>query len=311
MIFHLDSSVVDKTYAHDLASYLKLIHEKRHKIDYDSPSVWDFIEQEVLSTAYLGKVDIDLIKENKELREVNKTDRDYFRTVIIGTKPGMTDLATLGIILKTNSCVVLENSHHDWWPIKIWIDFVKNDREFKEINQKVSEAIALKWIYPEHAGGGDGTIKNKILDIEQSTYSSATKLKVTTIFDSDKVSATIPSQKNKGLKEFLMNNGFEYHEWERREIENYIPLRIYKNCNLCQRNQAEPDTTPVVWNYTDIGKHPYFNGKYTKDKLPMLAQNIDKSSVKESFASKTFPNKVDNHLVSELQYVIFLLAKYI
>lgn len=311
MIFHFDSSVVDKAYAHDLASYIKLIHEKKHKIDYDSPSVWDFIEQEVLRTAYLGKVDIDLIKENKELREVNKIDRDYFRTVNIGTKPGMTDLSTLGIILKTNSCVVLENSHHDWWPIKIWIDFVKNDRDYKEINQRVSGAIALKWIYPEHAGGGDGTITNKIIDIEQSTYSSATKLKVTTIFDSDKVSATIPSQKNKNLKKYLIDNGFDFHEWERREIENYIPLRIYKICNLCQRNQAEPDTTPEVWNYTDIGKHPYFNGKYTKDKLPMLAKNIDKSSVKESFASKTFLNKVDNHLVSELQYVIFLLAKYI
>lgn len=311
MIFHFDSSVIDNAYAHDLASYLKLIHEKKHKIDYDSPSVWDFIEQVVLSTSYLGKVDIDLIKENKELREVNKIDRDYFRTVNIGTKPGMTDLATLGIILRTNACIVLENSHHDWWPIKIWIDFAKNDREYKEINRKVSEAVDLKWIYPEHAGGSDGTITNKIIDIDKSIYSSATKLKVTTIFDSDKVSATKPSQKNSGLKKYLNDNGFEFHEWERREIENYIPLRIYKICNLYQMNLAEPDTTPEVWNYTDIGKHPYFKGKYTKDKLPMLAKNIDKNSVKESFASKTYLNSADYHLVSELQKVIFLLAKYI
>lgn len=311
MIFRLDPSIIDKTYAHDLASYLKLIHERKHKIDYDSPSVWDFIEQEVLSTAYLGKVDIDLIKGNNELREVNSIDRGYFRTVNIGTKPGMTDLTTLGVILKTNSCVVLENSHHDWLPIKIWIDFVKNDRNYKEINLKVSEAIALKWIYPEHAGGGDGTITNKIKDIELSTYSSATKLKVTTIFDSDKVSAIIQSQKNKGLKKYLIDNGFGFHEWERREIENYIPLRIYKICNLYQRNQAEPNTTPEVWNYTDIGKHPYFYGKYTKDKLPMLAKRIDKCSIRETFATKTFMNPVDNHLVSELQHVIFLLAKYI
>lgn len=149
------------------------------------------------------------------------------------------------------------------------------------------------------------------MDIEESTYSSATKLKVTTIFDSDKVSATIPSQKNKGLKNYLRDNGFAFHEWERREIENYIPLRIYKTCNLCQRNQPEPDTTPEVWNYIDIGKDPYFVGKYTKDKLPVLAKNIDKSSIKESFASKAFLNKVDNHQVTELQHVIFLLAKYI
>ncbi len=311
MIFHLDSSIINKAYAHNLASYLKLIHEKKHKIDYDNPSVWEFIEREVLSTAYLGKLDIDLIKENTELREVNNVDRGYLRTVCIGTKPGMVDLTTLGIILTTNSCVVLENSHHDWWPIKYWIDFVKNDRDYKEINKKVSEALALKWIYPEHAGGGDGTITNKIVDMEGTTYSAAITFKVTTIFDSDKVSATIPSTKNKGLKKYLNDNGFGYHEWERREIENYIPLRIYKNCNLCQRNQTEPDTTPEVWNYTDIGEHPYFKGKYTKDKLPMLAKNIDKSSVRESFATKSFVNSVDNHQVSELQYVIFLLAKYI
>ena len=311
MIFHFDSSVINKSYAQDLASYIKLIHERKHKIDYESPSVWEFIEQEVLKPTYLGRVDIDFIKENKELREINSTDRGYFRTLIICTKPGMTDLQTLSIILKTNSCVVLENSHHDWWPIKIWVDYVKNDRYYKDINRKVSDAIALKWIYPEHAGGGDGTITNKIMDMEASTYFTATKLKVTTIFDSDKTSATIESKKNKSLRNYLVENGFKYHEWERREIENYIPLRIYKYTGLYHKNQAEPDTTPSVWNYTDIGEHPYFKGKYTKDKLPMLARNIDKTSVKESFGIANFNNPVDNHQVSELQHVIFLLAKFI
>lgn len=311
MIFHFDSSIMDKSCAHDLALYLRLIHEKKHKIDYDNPAVWDFIDQEVLSTSFLGTVDIDLIRENKELREVNNTDRGYFQTLRIGTGSKMIDLKTLGIILNTNSCIVLENSHHDWWPIKIWVDYVKNERDYKDVNRKVSDAIAQKWIYPEHAGGGDGTITNKIMDMKESRYSTAIQIKVTTIFDSDKQSATIPSEKNKSLKKFLSENAFSYHEWERREIENYIPLRIYKSAGFFQKKQAEPDTTPNIWNYTDIGEHPFFKGKYTKDKLPTLAKNIDKSSVKESFSTKTFKNPVDNRPISELQHVIFLLAKYI
>ena len=166
-------------------------------------------------------------------------------------------------------------------------------------------------LYPEHAGGGDGTITNKIVDMERTIYSSAVQYKVTTIFDSDKKSANQPSTKNKGLKEFLSSNGFSYHEWIRREIENYIPLRIYKYTGLVNSGAAEPETEPSIWNYLDIGKDPYFAGKYTKNKLPMLAKNIDKSSVKESFADKPFTNPVDNHPISEFQHLIFLLAKYI
>lgn len=311
MIIHFDSSIIDQTNARELAANIKLIHEKKHKVDYDDPEVWSFIEQEVLTSTYLGKIDIDVIKENQELRDIRNTDRGYYRTINVGSKNDQIDLKTLGIILNTNSCVVLENSHHDWCPIKIWIDFVKNDRDYKDLNRRVSEAIGLKWIYPEHAGGGDGTITNKIVDMRGSLYSNAAQYKVTTIFDSDKLTATTPSDKNKGLKEFLDTNGYFYHEWSKREIENYIPLRIYKNTGLVNRNAAEPDTTPENWDYTDISKHPYFIGKYKKNKLPMLAKNIDKASVKESFADRSFQNGVDNHSVSELQYLIFLLAKYI
>ena len=134
---------------------------------------------------------------------------------------------------------------------------------------------------------------------------------MTTIFDSDKVDEHTHNSKNDNLKEFLVNNGFDYHEWLKREIENYIPLSVYKSTGFCNTHVTEPDQTPSVWSYTDIENHPYFKGKYKKKHLPKIAKGIDKKSVKEAFAEKPYTNRVDNHPISELQHLIFLLAKYI
>ena len=95
MIFRLDTSLINKSYARELASCLKLIHEKKHKVDYNNPSVWDFIEQEVLTTQYLGKDDIDIIKENQDMRDVRISDRNYYRTIDVGLKSGMSDMKNL------------------------------------------------------------------------------------------------------------------------------------------------------------------------------------------------------------------------
>lgn len=311
MIFYFDSSIIDKSNARIIASYLKLIHEQKHKIDYADPSVWTFMENEVLTTNYLGRLDIEAIKENQELRDVRRTDRGYLCIVEVGKNYNQIDLKTLGIILTNKSYIVLENSHYDWCPIKVWIDMLKNDRDYKDINRKVAYAVEQKWICPEHAGGGNGTIVNKIKDLEASIFLSATRIKVTTIFDSDKKSAPIPSEKNEALKTYLNDNSFNYHEWDRREIENYIPLRIYKAAGLVNQNIKEPDTQPENWNYEDLPKHPYFIGKYKKDKLQHLARYIDDQSVRETFVDKSYENPYDKHMVTEIQHVIFMLAKYI
>lgn len=309
MIFRFDSSIINSSIARELASCIKLIYEKKHKIDYDNPAVWDFIEDSVLIVEYLGTIDIALIRENHEMRDVRNTDRQYFRTINVGTKSDMIDLGTLGTILNNNSCVVLENSHNDWYPIKRWVELVKNQKDYKDINRKVSEAICSKSIYPDHAGGSGG-IDNKISDLKRDVYGAAVCYKVSSIFDSDKLSAT-DSDKHRSLKDNLKKRGIRYHEWKKREIENYIPLRVYNYSGMVNDNEEEPDTTPSLWDYTDIEGHPYFKGKYTKNKLPQLVEYIDKSSVKESFSDMSFINSVDNHQVSELQHVIFLLAKYI
>lgn len=311
MIFRLDSSLIDKAYAHVLASCLRQISEKKHKIDYDNPAVWEFVETQVLTTANLGTDDINLIRCNLELRDIQNTDRNYYREVLVGFKIGMVDLNTLSIILNTASCIVLENSTYDWCVIKRWLEFVKNDPCYKDVNRKVCDAVCRKWIIPEHAGGGNGTISQRIGNLVANTYFGAGQLKITTIYDSDKISSTDAADHNAALKKYLSENGYKGHEWDKREIENYIPLRIYKNANLVNKDKTEPDKTPSVWDYTCIDKHPYFKKRYKKDKMPKLVEWIDKAAVKEAFSAMSYINPVDNHPISELQYVIFLLAKYI
>lgn len=310
MIFLLDTSIMDKANAKPLADALKLICLGQHKVDYNDPKVWQFVEDEVLTTSNLGKIDIDLITGNQNMRDVRNIDRNYLSTMEIGTGPGMTDLLALSVILRESSCVVLENSHYDWCPLKAWVAFVKNDRDYKEINTKVSHAIDEKRIKPEHSGGSGG-IENKIRDLKRDTYHATAPYKITTLFDSDKSSVTDTVDHNSALKDFLTGEGYRYHEWERREIENYIPLRVYEHAGLVNKGVAKPSVIPDDWNFTDIEKHPYFIGKYKKKKMEGLARRIDKSATKETFADKNYVNPVDKHPISELQYVIFHLAKYI
>ena len=310
MIFLFDTSLMNKSNAKQLADALKLICLGKHKVDYNDPKVWEFIENEVLTTSNLGKIDIDLINGNQNMRDVRNIDRNYLSTLEIGTASGMTDLTTLSVILNESSCVVLENSHYDWCPLKAWVASVKNDRDYKEINTKVSHAIDEKRIKPEHSGGSGG-IKNKIRDLKRDTYHATAPYKITTLFDSDKESATDTNEHNDSLKDFLNEEGYFYHEWDRREIENYIPLSVYEYAGLVNQGVTKPSLLPNDWNFTNIGEHPYFKGKYKKKMMEVLAQYIDKSATKEAFADKNYVNPVDNRPVTELQYVIFHLAKYI
>lgn len=310
MIFLLDSSLIDKAYAKPLADAIKGICIGQHKVDYTDASVWNFVENEVLTTSNLGRVDIDMIVSNQGMRDVRNTDRNYLTTLRVGTKPGMIDLSMLSIILNECSCVILENSHYEWYPLKAWIGFVKNDKDYKEINTKVSRAIDEKRIKPEHSGGSGG-IANKIRDMKRDTFQTTVPYKVTTLFDSDKQSLTDVDDHNESLKDFLRGEGIFFHEWTRREIENYVPLRVYEYAGLVNPGVARPSTLPDDWNFMDIGEHPYFKGKYKKKKLEKLAQYIDKIATKDAFTSKNYVNPADNHPVSELQHVIFHLAKYI
>lgn len=310
MIFFLDSSLINKDYAQQLSSLLKKMLERKHKVDYANPAVWQFIENDVLIPAYLGRIDIDIIRENEEMRDVRSFDRNYFKQYTVGTAPGMLSLNTLQIILDNEASVILENSLNDWCPIKIWVDHVKNDKDYKDINKKVCEAIDRKWIKPVHAGG-KGDIPNRIREIKANTYQESSTMMITTIFDSDKDSETDVLDHNTVVKAFLNNEGYDYHEWKRREIENYIPLSVYKYVGRVNLTEPEPDTTPSVWNYIHISEDSYFKGKYQKKYLPDIASKIDSTATKRTFADKPFTNPVDNHPISELQRVIFLLAKYI
>lgn len=310
MIFYLDSSIINKAYAQQLSSLLKKIIDRHHKIDYANPAVWQFIENDVLIPAYLGQIDIDLIRENKEMRDVKSIDRNYFQQLTVGMFPGMISLGVLQIILENDSSVILENSLNDWCPIKIWIDYVKNDHDYKEINRRVSEAVSRKWIKPMHAGG-KGDIPNRVKEAKANTYHEASAMMITAIFDSDKTSNTDTVDHNVVVKNFLTNNGYNFHEWKKREIENYIPLSVYKYAGRFNSNEMEPSTDPNIWDYIHISEHPYFKGKYQKKYMPDLSSRIDKAATKHAFSEKCYQNPVDNHMVSELQHVIFLLAKYI
>lgn len=312
MIFCLDASVIDIASAKQLSELLILICNGNHKLEYTDVAVWTFIEQDVMTTQNVGQYDIDAFFKNQAMRDIQNNDRDYLRCLTVGSQQGQVDLNSLSIILKEKSCVVLENSANEWPVIKRWIDFVKNDREYKDINTKVLSSITNKSLISEHAGGGNGTIVTRMEYLAKNTYSAVTCiLKMTTLFDSDKVSDTDSTSHNDALISFLTEKHYDYCEWKRRELENYIPLRVYEACNYCNKRVAAPNTTPNIWDYTDIGKHPYMKGKYQKKNMPNLALNLDKDAVTETFSNEIYTNPVDKHPISELQYVIFLLAKFI
>lgn len=186
MIFILDDTLMEnKDCLNELAKFLLLACEKEQKVKC-SANMFDFLETRVLKVDFIGKQDIELILSNESLWDISTAYQTAFTSVIVGLSPEMMRLDVAMRILNNESRVVLENSSNDWPTIKKWVELfnTKIRTKYKTVNSIVYKAILNKWLVQEHAGGGGGTIAQRLESLADENYADIDRYKLTTVFDS-------------------------------------------------------------------------------------------------------------------------------
>lgn len=142
MIFKLDKSILDSTDKKTFANFISLASKANQKVDC-TEIVWSYIEKHILNTNFLGKIDIDEIRENIDLRDIKTIYRTHFTEVLVGNGEDMINIHVALQILTNESYIILENSRYDWPTIKKWIETFdgKVGAKYKTINSIVHNAV--------------------------------------------------------------------------------------------------------------------------------------------------------------------------
>lgn len=316
MIFRFDDTLKtnDDKAKHLLAKCLILMNEKGHHIE-RSGFYFNFIEKEIIVTAYMGQMDIDLIHSNGELYDATTSNLADYRYITVGCGENMYSPTDAHIILNEPSIVVVENERNDGSVIKRWAECYQDDDNIGDLNKTVFEALDDGRVRFVSAGGGDGTIVKKIED-QLKLYGSHPQLKITTVFDSDKSSANDNTPHNQALIYFLTEGGFDYHCLVKREMENYFPLKVYAKCGLIKEGFDIPEFSEEEWDYFEIkeekekkkGEQEFLT--YEKRFLPDLAERAKKKHFRQRLSHQPQYNCHYGE-VDEIQHILLMLAKFV
>lgn len=133
------------------------------------------------------------------------------------------DFNEANYFLNTPFIIFLENSLYDGY----FLNALFNN--FKRRSKKVSKHKDKGWLIFGNGGGFDN-IKNVITDtlsrFEQLPKENHCYLRSIVVVDSDKTFPNDVKSNRTTLYDFLSKNNIEFHEMEKREIENYLPDQV-------------------------------------------------------------------------------------
>ena len=303
MIFKIDSSLknAEGKSAKELADLILHISNAQHNIVCE-PDMWKWMTEHLLINEYLSNWDIQLINGNKQLRDITHAKSRYLSTVTIGMEAGMFSPAEADKLVSQPSLVIVENEQNDWAVIQKWIDLLKNDRTYKDVNTIVCKRKDAK-DFRAYNAGSSGQIANSIAQ-RQAIYGSTIPYKVTTLIDSDKRDADDDFKDEKIIKA-MEEAGIEGHILHKREMENYFTEANYRAAGIIAPGVPVPVFTDEEWDFIDIENASFTN--YKKKQLPTLVQYLDKPSL----LSRVDVRKVtyNGEVINEIQMIILKFAK--
>ncbi len=270
--------------------------ERHHFFSFDyNAFIW--FEKEFLNTdKYYGEI------EREELRSILPKEpptslMSFLTRINVGDDPDH-DIGRMTTLIDKFSFVIVENNLYDGSTIKKWIKLYRNERNYKTLNQYVHRQVSCNLIDFSNGGGKDNIANDA--EYHLHSYNGFHNYKLFSIFDSDKSNAN-DIDHNVYVKQQLNDRSIDWHELEKRELENYFPLASFQKCRLTDSNGSKLRTlSDVEWDFCDLytleGLH------FEKKDLLILSDNLTKEELKSRL----------EHCVNdpdELQKIIFKIAK--
>lgn len=313
MIFNIDDSITkteDGTVIRDMAQALVRAAEKQHHVC-PTPDVWKWIDENILQTdTYLGSLEKELLMSNRELWDPKSMKRNHETTVHVGISGNMHTVRDMLKLIDEPSIIVVENETYDGAAITKWVKLYKKKKGLETINTEVYQALRGYRLRFHNAGGGNMTIANSI-DTKKVTYGHLYPFLITTIFDSDKRSASDTTDHNSKLKAYLTANTIAWHELKKREIENYFAPSTYSRAGLLRDERQANAMPPEEWDFHDMGKSTIV-GKTDDNGKAVHIEKKDVLTLSDLLTRDELEGRVQtDSTYDEIQEIIFLLAKYI
>lgn len=223
MIVILEDSVFSSPRAGQ-ARLVNLFHlgiERRHRIQTDpiyepgadrAANRWldrqdEQLRDEIeLALSYGVEADASGIPADVTLRVVDSDRSDWSRET---PRLSLQDACTL---LERPLKLLLENRRNDWAFL-----LAVSPEPWRQMLKRAEEERRLE---PEH-GGGLPEMENRI---EALLAKSAEARRLWTLFDSDAREPGKPSGRSEAVRKCCRRKGVGYHQLQRREVENYLPL---------------------------------------------------------------------------------------
>lgn len=242
--------------------------------------------------------------------DITREFRTYLTTVNIE------DLGdALTPLLQEPSELLIENSVYEWEVYKCLPEVYKHDPQFKNLFALLSKAIKNHRLTFLH-GGGHTQYGQLIEQKNQYQHKGVYKLKCCAIFDRDTENDSSFDKNKNNHFEFFCNknhqtmthddiyslnqaNGWTWHMWYKRAIENYFPKERYEEIGVSIGENELSD-------YVDIGKEYKPHG-YDKKLLPKLAEEMSRSMYERNL--KRF--NVNNVNMSEIQLLLLKFVKLV
>lgn len=299
MIFRIDVSVTKQSVdvIRLFAKALLRACENQHLIEV-SPSVRGWIDRTIIQNPkyeYLGSFDCEDIMKNQEFWDIKTIQKQNLQTICVGYETKMISVKQMWLLVNEPSLVILENGYFDWMVLCKWVSLYKKDKSLGSIFMMVHKAITDHKTLREHNAGGCDNIQN-VMRALMPLYNNMYRFRLTTIFDSDKVSKEDTLEHHCTLKTFLNDNEILFHELEKREIENYFSLQLYEKAGLRQLGVSVDKDIETEWDYIDLGKESFL--QFKKSDIAKLCNELLKKEDLEP-------------IETEIKKIIIHLAKYI
>ena len=278
--------------------------EHNHFVDFDPLVVdSDWIDKNLFDQNSLFSAETrELLLSNQERWDPNGMHKRYLRTLRVGNGGNgtITPIAMSRLIM-IPSLVFVENSRYDGAALAKWVRCYQNDSVNKAINQLVAQAFKQGYIIAGN-GGGCENIANAIYAVK-GAFKGMHPQKITAVFDSDKTSKEDPSDHKASLKRELEKMDIEYHELQKREVENYFHTSTYIELGLAKDGKDLSRISGEEWDYAETNE----NSEYVSMKKSDVEKLVEKTT-KELLQERVYweENKQD-----EIHEIILLLARYI
>lgn len=303
----------------DIIDHVRLLVtllENCHYIDVEGD---DFPQLEAMMEKYAGKMGYELFEGSRELLSCTGRIRDYITTVNLSE---LTPADIITLLLKPSELLV-ENSSNEWPVYMRIIKKYQKEPTFGGVIKYIYRRTVQYHLVPANAGG----INNipAIIELKDNgEYRGNYRKKVCVIFDRDTDDDQHYSSNHNRLFELFagtgknhsnmvdadiyklnFSNGYIWHMWYKRAIENYFPARIY--AELGMNTETLPDEQDAYDYYQFKEPKPIVEGCFRKTMVKELGNGMSIQDYRNT--TKSF--EVDGGEYDEMLLLMLKIAKIV